>query len=46
MQYLAIHAVKVFEIYSTHFFTSLVQDPPVRYVEKKISEVFCPLQKK
>jgi len=36
MQYLAIHVVKVSKIYSTHFFTILVQDPTIKYVEKKI----------
>jgi len=34
-KYLAIYKVKVFEISSTHPYTSLLQDPTIRYVEEK-----------
>jgi len=34
-KYLTMYLVKIYEISSTHFYTSLVQDPKVRYAKKQ-----------
>jgi len=42
-KYLTVYAVKIFEISSTHFYTTLVQDPQLDL--KKENELHCTLQK-